>query len=379
MASTDPASRHAGRPGASVGGAVPAGTLRVAVVGLGLIGRQRAEALRHIEGAALAVTVDPASAVEPLDGVPHCATLAEVPPAAYDAVVVAVPHDHTAALAAEALLAGRPVLVEKPGGVCAAEVRLLEALAAEVALPSFVGYNYRYLPAVAELMRRVHAGAAGQLRNLDLLVGHGGHPGSAGGWKLDPVRAGGGVLLDPGVHLLDLLLALAPTVRCAAVEATHGFWPTGIEEDVVACFRDGPLVATVRVSHIRWVNTFRVEAFGADGYALAAGRGGTYGPMTLRLGRRWAWTQDGVPSQRESEEAHSYGTRDNSLREELAAVVARWRGAPEPPPGEPRPASFGEASRVAEVCEELYERLGRVAPPRPPGSARAAGALNGGA
>jgi 1,5-anhydro-D-fructose reductase (1,5-anhydro-D-mannitol-forming) len=368
MAPTDPTPRRAqSRPGASVGGGAPAGTLRVAVVGLGLIGRQRAEALRHIEGAALAVTVDPSPAVEPVEGVPHCATLAEVPPAAYDAVVVAVPHDHSAALAAEALLAGRPVLVEKPGGMCAAEVRLLEALAAEVALPSYVGYNYRYLPAVAELVRRVHAGAAGKLRNLDLLVGHGGHPGSAEGWKLDPVRAGGGVLLDPGVHLLDLLLALAPTVRCAAVEATHGFWPTGIEEDVVACFRDGPLVATVRVSHIRWVNTFRVEAFGTDGYALAAGRGGTYGPMTLRLGRRWAWARDGGPSQRESEEVHSYGVRNDSLRDELAAVVARWRGAPEPPPGEPRPASFGEASRVAEVCEELYERLGRVAPLPPPG------------
>ncbi|MGH2855198.1 MAG: Gfo/Idh/MocA family oxidoreductase, partial [Solirubrobacteraceae bacterium] len=68
--------------------------LRVAVVGLGLIGRQRAEALGRIGGATLAATVDPASEglLEP-GGAPHYATLAELPRGAYDAAVVAVPHD----------------------------------------------------------------------------------------------------------------------------------------------------------------------------------------------------------------------------------------------------------------------------------------------
>jgi 1,5-anhydro-D-fructose reductase (1,5-anhydro-D-mannitol-forming) len=334
--------------------------LRVAVVGLGLIGRQRAEALERIEGATLAATVDPA-----VDGStatacsPHYATLAELAPDAYDAAVVAVPHDRAVSLAASVLAARRPVLVEKPLGVCGADARALEALAAGLSRPSFVGYNYRYLPAVGELLRRAGAGELGELRNVDLLVGHGGHPGSAVGWKLDPARAGGGVLLDPGVHLLDLLLALAPPVACVSIEATRGFWPTGIEEDVVATLRAGRLLATVRVSHIRWVNTFRVEAFGEDGYAIAEGRGGNYGPMTLRAGRRWAW-RAGAVSQRESEEVLDYGTHNDSLRDELADVVARWRGV-ETAPGKPQPASMSEARRVTELCEQLYSRIEPVA------------------
>ncbi len=334
--------------------------LRVAVVGLGLIGRQRAEALERIEGATLAATVDPA--IDQVGGgpaitdAPHYATLAELPRNAYDAAVVAVPHDRAVSLAASVLAAHRPVLVEKPLGVCGADARKLEALAEGISGPSFVGYNYRYLPAVGELLRRAGAGELGELRNVDMLVGHGGHPGSAVGWKLDPVRAGGGVLLDPGVHLLDLLLALTPAAACVSIEATRGFWPTGIEEDVVATFREGRLIATVRVSHIRWVNTFRVEVFGEDGYAIAEGRGGNYGPMTLRLGRRWAWTRAGAVSQRESEEVLSFGTRNDSLRDELADVVARWRGV-ETPAGEPQPASMSEARRVTELCEQLYPRL----------------------
>jgi 1,5-anhydro-D-fructose reductase (1,5-anhydro-D-mannitol-forming) len=329
--------------------------LRVAVIGLGLIGRRRAEALGRIEGATLAATVDPALSDPGVGaGAPHYATPAELPHDAYDAAVVAVPHDLTFPVAAGVLEAGRPVLVEKPLCVRGSDARALEALAAKLSTPSFVGYNYRYLPAIGELLRRAGAGELGELRSVEMLVGHGGHPGSAASWKLDAARAGGGVLMDPGVHLLDLLLRIAPESSCTGIEATSGFWPTGIEEDLVATFRAARLLATIRVSHIRWVNTFWVELFGEDGYAIAEGRGGNYGSMTLRLGRRWAWTRAGAVSQRDSEEVHDFGTHDESLREELADVVARWRGE-QRRAGEPQPATIGEGRRITELCEQLYQ------------------------
>jgi 1,5-anhydro-D-fructose reductase (1,5-anhydro-D-mannitol-forming) len=339
--------------------------LRVAVIGLGMIGRQRAEALSRIDGAKLAATVDPVSPdATARTGAPHHSALGELPGDAYDAAVVAVPHDTAHTIAASVLRSGRPVLIEKPLGVRGAQARELEALAATLPAPSFVGYNYRYLPAISRLLERISTGELGELRSIDMCVGHGGHPDSASGWKLDPARAGGGVLLDPGVHLLDLLLRLVPAAECTAIDATRGFWPTGIEEDVVAIFRQERAIATIRVSHIRWVNTFRVEVFGDRGYAIAEGRGGNYGSMTLRVGRRWAWTEPGVTSQRESELVRDFGARNDSLRDELAAVVKRWRGdttaADRPGPGlapERGPATMSEARAITELCEHLYLRI----------------------
>jgi 1,5-anhydro-D-fructose reductase (1,5-anhydro-D-mannitol-forming) len=328
--------------------------VRIAVVGLGLIGRQRAQALQQIDGARLVATVDPHTTLEQGDArVPHYRSLEALPMDACDCAVVALPHDVAVDVARSLLLAGRPVLIEKPLGISSADARELESLAAGLEQPSFVGYNYRYLPAIAEMIRLADAGDLGTLRNVDLLVGHGGNPRSGEGWKLDPRRAGGGVLVDPGVHLLDLLLRLTPKVRCTSIEASRGFWASGIEEDVVASFRDERTIGTVRISHVRWVNTFRVELFGEDGYAIAEGRGGNYGPMTLRVGRRWAWTQEGVASQRDSERTYDYGERNDSLRDELADVVACWRGA-EPAAGQPRPASMSEAREITELCEQLY-------------------------
>jgi predicted dehydrogenase len=333
--------------------------LRVLVIGYGLIGRQRAAALGELPGVCLAGTVDP-DAADPAGetGAAHYTDIAQVSPELYDAAIVAVPHDRATELAETVLYAGRPVLIEKPLAVTGGPARHLEKLASAVPVPSFVGYNYRFLPAIQDLLEVAASGRLGRLRNLDMLLGHGGHPNSEEGWKLDPVRAGGGVLLDPGVHLLDLLLAVAPGAECTDVQATSGFWRTGIEEDAVATFRQEQLLATVRVSHIRWVNTFRVELTGDDGYAIAEGRGGNYGPMGLRVGRRWAWSEPGAKSQRESEEAHAFGSENLSLRDELQAVVGAWR-AERSLAGAVHPATMQEGRAVTELCEQLYERVTR--------------------
>jgi predicted dehydrogenase len=330
--------------------------MRVLVIGYGLIGRQRAAALADLPTARVAGTVDPmARDPSPETGAPHYAGLDAVSPELYDAAIVAVPHDMAAGLAASVLRTGRPVLIEKPLGITSGEARELQELADSVALPSFVGYNYRFLPAIRTILARASSGELGRLRNIDLLLGHGGHPKSDDGWKLDPVRAGGGVMLDPGVHLLDLLLAMAPGITCTDVQATRGFWRTGIEEDAVATFQREQLLATVRTSHIRWVNTFRVEVIGEDGYAIAEGRGGNYGSMSLRIGRRWAWNERGAGSQRETEETHDFGGENLSFRDELEQVLAIWTEAGEA--GPVHPATVAEGRAVTDLCEQLYSRL----------------------
>jgi 1,5-anhydro-D-fructose reductase (1,5-anhydro-D-mannitol-forming) len=344
--------------------------LRIAVVGHGLIGRQRAAAVHALSAGhdvALVATVDPQprrAGVAYAD-VPHLASLDDLAADAYDAAIVALPHDSATALTKRLLTQGTPVLVEKPLGLNGHDAAELTALAATPDRPSFVGYNYRFLPHVRGAFSAVTDGTLGRLRSIDLLIGHGGHPGSAEGWKLDPERAGGGVLLDPGVHLLDLLLLLDGTLQPLVARGTKGFWGTGIEEDLLVALARDELQATVRVSHVRWINTLRLELVGEDGYAIAEGRGGNYGPMTLRVGRRWAWKDDpDGRAQRDTERFKDFGATNVSLEDETKAVVRAWLGDA---PQEPHPSSFAEALAVARLVDDLYDRMG---PPQ--GTERAA-------
>jgi 1,5-anhydro-D-fructose reductase (1,5-anhydro-D-mannitol-forming) len=330
--------------------------VRVVVIGCGLIGRKRLEAVELFDEVTLAATIDPVGEPPAETGAPHYRSLRELPPDSYDAAIIAVPHDAAPALTEAILAAGKPVLVEKPLATSLTVARKLEELAERVPSPSFVGYNYRFLPTVREVVRIAADGRLGRLRSIDMLIGHGGHPESGKGWKLDPRRAGGGVLLDPGVHLLDLLLQLAPDASCTAVEATRGFWGSDIEEDVAATFRAEMLLITLRVSHIRWINTFRIEMFGEDAYCIAEGRGGNYGPMTVRFGKRWGWDTGRGITQRESETVRDFGTTDRSFHDELAEVINLWsRG--QAADHDVHPATFADARAVLELLDELYARL----------------------
>jgi 1,5-anhydro-D-fructose reductase (1,5-anhydro-D-mannitol-forming) len=332
--------------------------VRVVVIGCGLVGKKRLEAIDLLEETTLAATIDPVREPPVETRAPHYRTIAELTPDAYDAAIIAVPHDVAPELTETILADGKPVLVEKPLATSPTVVRKLEELADQVPSPSFVGYNYRFLPTVREMMKIAANGRLGRLRSIDMLIGHGGHPESGKGWKLDPRRAGGGVLLDPGVHLLDLLLQLAPDASCTGIEATRGFWATGIEEDVAVTFRGEMLLVTLRVSHIRWINTFRIEIFGEDAYCIAEGRGGNYGPMILRFGKRWGWANGQGATQRESETVSDFGTTDVSLRDELAEVIHSWRTCQAVDHGL-HPASFSEARAVVELLDELYARMRR--------------------
>jgi len=87
--------------------------------------------------------------------------------AGVDAVVLATPIETHFALAREALLAGKHVLVEKPLAATVAEARELVRLAGELGRTLMVGHTFLYNPAVRELRRLVEAGELGRIYYAD--------------------------------------------------------------------------------------------------------------------------------------------------------------------------------------------------------------------
>ena len=336
--------------------------MRILVIGHGLIGKQRARAIAGFEkgehpGVRLAGTVDPvARPADLFPSVPHYSDLSQAPANSYDAAVIALPHHIALDAARQVLGSGKPILIEKPLGLNAADAKEMADVAGRVSLPSFVGYNYRFLPTMQKVFERLTDGSLGELRSVDMMIGHGGHPRSTEDWKLRPEQAGGGVLIDPGVHLLDLALQVAPDLKCAAAQATRGFWKTGIEEDVSSILVSGRAIFSIRVSLLRWVNTFRLEFVGEDGYALIDGRGGTYGPQTLRIGKRWGWNDGSGRTHRQTEEAFDFGPANVSLDHEMSAVAHAWLKG-HPPAAPSHPATMLEGVRVAELCDSMYSKI----------------------
>ena len=125
-----------------------------------------------------------------------------------DAVSVALPNWLHAPVALDALRAGKHVLVEKPMALNAQEAQQMREAAEELDLRLMVHFNYRFTPAAQMMKRYVESGKVGDV----YFARTGWHRNRGipkfGSWFGQKTKAGGGPLIDLGVHRLDLALWL---------------------------------------------------------------------------------------------------------------------------------------------------------------------------
>lgn len=186
------------------------------------------------------------------------------------------------------------------------------------------------------------------------MLGHGCGPGQETTWKLNEERAGGGCLIDPGIHLLDLsTLIAADELKVAGGTTWSGFWNTGIEEDVNLILTAGDLSVNLQVSIVRWLSEFRLCIRGVEGYGVVTGRNRSYGPQRYVVGRRWGWRS--APSQAASEvlELESDGM-DVFVRETEALFFSEEEGLKQ----WPRPATASEGLQTMKLLDDIRFYLG---------------------
>jgi predicted dehydrogenase len=122
-----------------------------------------------------------------------------------DAVVVALPtflHRQTVLAALEA---GKHVLCEKPPALNAAEAAEMASAAARHGRILSFGLQRRALPSAAAAQAVIAEGQLGEIYHARAVFTRAwGAPAGAGNWFRDPVRSGGGPLIDIGIHVLDL-------------------------------------------------------------------------------------------------------------------------------------------------------------------------------
>jgi predicted dehydrogenase len=235
----------------------PAGSPRLGFLGVGWIGRHRLEGL-VARGAGTVAAVGDASpeALEAACGVAPgaqpCGGLDALLDLDLDALVIATPSALHAEQAVRALDRGLAVFCQKPLGRDAAETARVVAAARRNDRLLGVDLSYRETRVARELRRRLGDGDVGRVFAAELVFHNAYGPDKD--WFYDPRRAGGGCLVDLGLHLVDLLLWwLGP--RAVGVEVvssrllTKGFpledRDTQVEDYAVACLElaDGAAVS----------------------------------------------------------------------------------------------------------------------------------------
>ncbi len=188
---------------------------------------------------------------------------------AVDAIYVSTPHPFHAALAIQAMRAGKHVLVEKPAGLIRGEVVAMTEVAAQQDVFFMEGWMYRCHPQMARLAEIIRSGEIGDLRHIKCSFGFASKFNLKS--RLDDPLMGGGAILDVGVYPVSFARFVAGQALGAdfadpvGVAGSGVLGATGSDETAYALLTfEGGVIAECATSIRREMDN-TAEVIGGDG------------------------------------------------------------------------------------------------------------------
>lgn len=225
-----------------------------------------------------------------------------------DAVLIAVPNAAHHEVAVAAANAGKHVLVDKPMACTTSDAGAMIAAAAANRIVLVPFHNTRFAAPFVAAQQFVASGRIGEVTGFRTAFGHAGPQEWAPNatWFFDAQLAGGGCLIDLGVHVIDLVRAVTGDDIVAVSALLHG--QRGNVE------ADAQLLARLRGGAIGSIHASWSSVAGPDHQLTMIGSAGT-----LHLDNRTPLTF--IDSHGQRERVTLPDTTSSPLAELLAAIT----------------------------------------------------------
>jgi predicted dehydrogenase len=263
--------------------------LRVGIAGYGVVGKRRHECIQRDGRMQVTAVCDrtfgnPQAAPPGLRSFNSFQQLLDEP---LEVLVVCLTNDVAAEATIAGLSRGLHVFCEKPPGRTVADVqRVLSEHSRRPALKLMYGFNHRYHESVKEALALVRSGEFGRVINMRGVYGKSRLVTfNQSDWRTRRSIAGGGVLLDQGIHMVDLMRLFAGEFTEVHSFVSNGHWHFDVEDNAYALMRtaDG-IVGMICSSATQWRHRFHLDINLSRGSRILGGilsGSKSYGAETL--------------------------------------------------------------------------------------------------
>lgn len=267
-----------------------ANNLQAGLIGYGKMGKIRARAMKEVGGAELVAAFDPHN--DPaVDGYVRAATPEQIiQDPAIEALFICTPNYLNKPLTIAGLQAGKHVFCEKPPAFTAQDIREVRVAEAASGKKLMYGFNHRHHGSIKKAKELLDSGEYGRLLWMRGRYGKSVDANFFETWRAKKELAGGGILIDQGIHMLDLFLHFANDFDIVQALVQHLYWDLEIEDNVFAHFlntRTG-VAASLHSTMLQWRHLFSLEIFMEKGHLVINGLktpSGTYGEEILTIER----------------------------------------------------------------------------------------------
>jgi predicted dehydrogenase len=270
-----------------------------------------------------------------------------------DAVFICTPNYLNQPLTLKALNAGKHVFCEKPPAFNSEGVEEIKKIEKRSKKKLMYGFNHRHHESVKRIKEIVDSNNLGKILWMRGRYGKEVNDDFFKGWRANPKLSGGGILIDQGIHMLDLMLHLGEDFDEVQSMVSNLYWQQkGVEDNVFVNLRNNNtgICASVHSTMTQWRYLFSLEVFLEGGSLILNGlktSSGAYGDEKLSIKRN----QSHLTNIQDMNEEHIVFHSDNSWISEIQHFVSSIE--------ENQSISIGsseDALKVMRIIDKIYER-----------------------
>lgn len=265
--------------------------IKIGIAGFGKIGKVRYEILKNHPNFEVIGVLEKNKNTNVPSSVKRVSDFSKLINLNIDAVFICAFNDVLADFTTQAIEKGIHVFCEKPPARTVKELEKVKTAFEESNVTLKYGFNHRYHYSVTEANKMIKEGDFGKLLNFRGVYGKAGSIDYNINWRNYKKISGGGIVIDQGIHMLDLIRFLSGQdfeVKYSLIKTL--FWNIDSEDNAFIILEgDKGSVGSVHSSATQWKHKFLLELTFENGYINLDGiLSGTrsYAPESLRYGLR---------------------------------------------------------------------------------------------
>lgn len=190
-----------------------------------------------------------------------------------DILFVCLPNYLSPEVTIAGLEAGLHVFCEKPPGCTVEDIqRVIEVEQKNPHLRLKYGFNHRYHGSVKKAKEIMEQNELGSIINFRGIYGKSIMEPFEGHWRARRKYSGGGILLDQGIHMLDMFRYFCGDFDEVKSFVSNRYWNYDIEDNAYAILRNkNGTVAMLHSSATQWQHSFKLEITCTEGYLELSG------------------------------------------------------------------------------------------------------------
>ncbi len=325
-------------------------SVKVGIIGYGKMGRTRHIAIKEVGKGELIAISEP-DVHDLIDDVPNLSHEEIIGHPEIEAMIICTPNFLNKELTIRSLNAGKHVFCEKPPAFTEQDV--IEVREAEKASGKklMYGFNHRHHDSVIRMKEVVDSGEFGKIVWMRGRYGKSVTEDYYDNWRAKKELAGGGILIDQGIHMLDLFLHLAGDFDRVKAEISNLYWNLEVEDNAFVILRNTEtgIDASLHSTMSQWRHLFSLEVFMEKGYMVLNGlitSSMSYGEEILSIAKN----RSTAPAATWKDEVKTQYIDDHSWRYEMEQFIDAILNDTDIKIG-----NSDDAQKLMRIIDEIYE------------------------